>query len=263
MLKASRERNCLLQTRLSVEEGHVGHLIRALKRDEIELLPEIYRVLANCYLTHRSGGVMGPRAGDEPSLEMLIDSVQATEEMVPLAEAREELHQLMIARVEDRPPLIPITKVSEQPAELFNCLGQIGVLSRAVEKLLLEHFTFSHCAPTQQDTDADGNKILDLEGFSTVGETEERWCLEAYGGKDLKNNRKLYKDMTSLLATPTDHRFLAFRSTSWTWKNRLEVGIPREMTGAANNTEPITGNLELKWEHKGILIVEVIGLRWA
>ena len=241
----------------------MGHLIRALKRDEIELLPEIYRVLANCYLTHRSGGVMGLRAGDEPSLEMLFDSVQATEEMVPLAEAREELHQLMIARVEDRPPLIPITKVSEQPAELFNCLGQIEVLSRAVEKLSLEHFTFSHCAPTQQDTDADGNKISDLEGFFTVDETGEKWCLEAYGGKNLQNNTKLYQDMTSLLATPTDHRFLAFRSTSWTWQDSLEAGIPREMTGAAKNTERITGNLELKWEHEGISIVKVIGLRWA
>ena len=106
----------------------MGHLIRALAGDEIKLLPEIYRVLAKCYLTQRSGRVMGLEAGDEPNLAILINSVQATEAMVPLAAARDELHQLMSARVgEDRPFLIPRTKEFEQPGELFNNLGQIEV----------------------------------------------------------------------------------------------------------------------------------------
>jgi len=204
---------------------------------------------------------MGLEAGDEPNLAILINSVQATEAMVPLAAARDELHQLMSARVgEDRPFLIPRTKEFEQPGELFNNLGQIEVLSRAVERLTRESSTFSHCAPTQQYTDVDGNKISDLEGVFARGETVSRWVLEAYGGKDLKNNRKLYKDMLSLQETLTDHRFLAFRSTSWTWQDSLKVAEPREMTGAANKLVRITGKLELKWEHEGIWIVQVTDL---
>jgi hypothetical protein len=46
------------------------------------------------------------------------------------------------------------------------------------------------CAPTQQSTSQAGDDIPDLSGAG--------WALEAYGGHDYGNNKKLIEDLCSL-----------------------------------------------------------------
>jgi len=93
--------------------------------------------------------------------------------------------------------------------EVETNLRQIEVIILALRTAVFREATRVWVNPTQQaGADAEGE----------IG--EERWVLEAYGGANVKNNRKLADDATALRAQPGAYRkFFACRPSAWPKKD--------------------------------------------
>ena len=246
----------------------MGHLVRDLKgKSEIKLLPEIYKIVAKHLLAHRSRRML---QGDlaSASFDDVCRIVSDTESMVPLVAAQEEANALLKTNGISGNPLIG--KSDEKPGEMFNNLGQLEVLSKAVAYFEeISSCFFTACAPTQQHLDRDKQPIADLEGFICEKEAQRPWALEAFGGKDLQNNSKLYKDLSGLLKRKAiltnPQMFLAFRESAWTWQSKQRELLSCKtitMTGKPKGGKcKVTAQLRLFAKCKDVLIVEVTDLQ--
>ncbi len=246
----------------------MGHLVRDLKgNSEITLLPEIYKIIAKHLLIHRSSSSTKVNF-DSASFDEICKVVHDTESMVPLAAAQAEADALLEINAIGGAPLIG--KPYEQPGEMFNNLGQLEVLAKTVEYFETQpDYSFTACAPTQQHLDRDKQQITDLEGCVCEKEGIQHWALEVFGGKDLQNNSKLYKDLSGLLnrksSLPNLKLFLAFRQHAWTWQSsqkQLRTDRAIRMEGKPKgNKNKVEARLRELAKHKDVLIVEVTDLQ--
>lgn len=222
----------------------MSHLIRSLQGKELDGLRDAYSILAETYLTHRAGRTLDPGHKFQLNYESLRDTVLKSEEEVPLAVPRQASEF--------------ITADAERPVELFNNLGQVEVLVAAIDILRAAGFEPDSCAPTQQSTNQDGEDIPDLSGPG--------WALEAFGGHDLGNNKKLMEDLCSL------HRwyeqghdvFLAFRDEAWKRYRRtpLQTGQAMSVSGTTRKTRSEFGEHKVKCQ-ASLLPLDQIDSVWA
>jgi hypothetical protein len=186
-------------------EGTMGELVQTLRGENIdEQLRQAYTVLAKAYLRRRTRGIEDP---DDASLQALQAAVRESEEPVDLTEAMQSCEW--------------IKAPSERPGEIFDQLCHMSVLISAVTGLATCGLYPNICAPTQQSTDTDGQRIPDLGGAD--------WFLEAYGGVNYKNSGKLAKDLRSLArwsgTSSTARTFLACHDSAWPRKEHLPMQV--------------------------------------
>jgi len=191
----------------------MSHLVRALKGAEISQLRRIYSILAEAYLEHRAGRDAHSDHSSPADYHSLRNRVLSSESAISLSAYRHACDF--------------ITAEQERPIEVFNNLGQMEVLVAAIDILHDTGRIPDRCAPTQQSKDDDYQDIPDLAGPD--------WSLEAFGGHNYGNNKKLIEDLCSLYQryTSGDTVFLAFRDAAWTAyrSTKLIPGEPLRVKG--------------------------------
>jgi len=167
-----------------------------------------------------------------------LSKVRQSQE-VTLAGIRDSLPRVQLPRApqESQTPTCGLPAEGEwELSEVHRQLCQVGVLIEAIKLVAIKHNRGSivGLSPTQQSGS-------DARGTDDNGAV---WVLEAFGGGNVRNNKKAHKDAKALCREPgVAHRYFAcFREA---WKNYYCAKYEFEIIGESES-EPIVQLISVK-----------------